>query len=110
MPIADAAAEHRMYLPLAAVVAFVVIGGYAPARQAAPRGERRTAWTWPAVVVFLIVVALGCLTALRNLDYRSEFSIWDDTVRKAPDNPRAINGRGKAYFEKHDYERAIDGP
>ena len=57
--------------------------------------------------MFLIVAVLGYLTALRNLDYRSEFSIWDDTVRKAPNNPRAFNGRGKAYFERQEYDRAI---
>ena len=106
MPIADAAAEHRMYLPLAAVAAFVVIGGYLLVGRLG--GDRRPARTGPAVVLFLAVAVLGCLTALRNLDYRSEFSIWDDTVRKAPDNPRAFDGRGKAYFEKHDYERAIE--
>ena len=107
MPIADAAAEHRMYLALAAVAAFVVIGGYRSARPARRRSPARTdlvwrrSWSWSSA-------ALGCLTALRNLDYRSELSIWNDTVRKAPDNPRAFDGRGKAYFEKHDYERAIE--
>jgi tetratricopeptide (TPR) repeat protein len=106
MPIADKAAEHRMYLPLAAVAAFVVIGGYLLLGRL---GEgRRPARGGPAVAVFLAVAVLAYLTALRNLDYRSEFSIWDDTVRKAPDNPRALDGRGKAYFENHYYDRAIE--
>jgi tetratricopeptide (TPR) repeat protein len=106
MPIADAAVERRMYLPLAAVAAFVVIGGCVLLGRLG--GDRRPARTWTAAGVFLIVAVLGYLTALRNLDYRSEFSIWDDTVRKAPANPRAVDGRGKACFEKHDYGRAIE--
>jgi tetratricopeptide (TPR) repeat protein len=105
VPIADAAAEHRMYLPLAAVAAFVVIGGYLLIGRVG--GDRSPARSWAAVAVFLAAAVLGYLTALRNLDYRSEFSIWNDTVRKAPHNPRAFDALGKASFEKHDYERAI---
>jgi tetratricopeptide (TPR) repeat protein len=105
-PIADAAAERRMYLSLAAVAAFVVIGGYLLLGRLG--GGRRRAPGGPAVAVVLAVVVLGFLTALRNLDYRSEFSIWNDTVRKAPNNPRALEGRGMAYFENHDYARAIE--
>jgi tetratricopeptide (TPR) repeat protein len=135
MPIADAAAEHRMYLPLAAVAAFAVIGGYLLIGRLSrrPGGEnfpiaqspnlpisegpcaslrqdepRRTARAWPALVVFLIAALLGNLTALRNLDYRSELSIWQDTVRKAPHNPRAFEALGKVYFEKQEYSRAIE--
>jgi tetratricopeptide (TPR) repeat protein len=111
MPIADAAVEHRMYLPLAAIAAFVVIGGWVLLGRLVRRGgfggDRRSVRTWPAVVLFLIVAVLGYLTTLRNLDYRSAFSIWDDTVRKAPDNPRARNGRGEAYFHMKKYEEAL---
>ena len=112
MPIADAAAERRMYLPLAAEAAAVVIGGWLLvgrlARPGGTGGDRRPARTWAAVAVFLAAAVLGYLTALRNLDYRSELSIWNDTVQKAPHNPRAFDGRGKAYFEKQDYQRALE--
>jgi protein O-mannosyl-transferase len=70
-------AEHRMYLPLAAVVVLVVIGIHALA------GRR-------SMVVFVtLAVGLGWLTSRRNQDYRSELAIWIDTVAKRPDNPRA---------------------
>ena len=105
--IADLAVEHRMYLALAAVAAFVVIGGYLLLVRLG--GGRRPARGGPAAVAVVLAVAvLGFLTALRNLDYRSELSIWDDTVHKAPNNPRALDGRGEAYFENHDYQRAIE--
>jgi Flp pilus assembly protein TadD len=70
-------AEHRMYLPLAAVVAMMVLGIYAGL------GRR-------SVVVYLaLVIGFGLLTACRNEDYRSELAIWSDTVAKRPRNPRA---------------------
>ena len=35
------------------------------------------------------VLTLGTLTYHRNADYRSDLSIWQDTVHKAPGNARA---------------------
>jgi tetratricopeptide (TPR) repeat protein len=73
------AAEHRMYLPLLAVVVLIVLG----------------AWRWlprPGVLLAGTAVSaalLGTLTFARNLDYRSELVLWSDTVEKRPENPRA---------------------
>ncbi len=64
--------EHRMYLPLAAVLAALVLGIYRLA------GRR-------SLVVFLaLAVGCGFLTERRNGDYRTELSIWTDTVAKRP--------------------------
>jgi tetratricopeptide (TPR) repeat protein len=77
-------AEHRMYLSLAGVMAFAVAG----------------AWTWleRECVPLLVVVAcaLGAVAYERNLDYRNEISIWSDTVRRRPSNPRAHIALGSA--------------
>jgi tetratricopeptide (TPR) repeat protein len=72
-------AEHRMYLPLAAIITGTVLGVYALDR---PRG-------WWALGVLLPGLAL--LTFLRNQDYRTELSIWSDTLEKCPGNLRARN-------------------
>jgi len=83
----EVAAERRMYLPLAAVVTVVVIGIHA-------RAGRRS------LPVFLVLaVWLGLLTVQRNEDYRSEISIWSDTVAKRPDNARAHTSLGSALTE-----------
>jgi protein O-mannosyl-transferase len=97
-PIADVAFEHRMYLPLAAVVVLVVIGGHEAVgvvfrRMAAPAGVRR--WLEVSLVV-TAVAALGSATVRRNEDYRTDLAIWSDTVAKRPDNPRAHNNLGIA--------------
>ena len=70
-------AEHRMYLPLAAVVALAVVGLYAL--------WRRACWFVLAAAALTLVV----LTVKRNEDYLSSRSIWADTVAKRPANARA---------------------
>jgi hypothetical protein len=80
VPIAEQPmAESRMYLPLAAVVVLVTLGSYALARRRA------------FVVLGLMVVGLGVLTVRRNHDYRSELSIWEDTLTHAPQASRVQN-------------------
>jgi tetratricopeptide (TPR) repeat protein len=104
MPIADAAVEHRMYLPLAAVIAAVVIGGYALLLRLTPaRATERAS----AALVLLVAAALGGLTFRRNEDYRSELRIWEDTIQKRPDDPRAYNGRGVVLLREGEYKPAI---
>ena len=69
-------AESRMYLPLAAVT--VLLAGWAWHR----------AGKWRGVAVGLLVVGLAGLTHLRNRDYRSALSIWEDTIAKQPQSSR----------------------
>jgi tetratricopeptide (TPR) repeat protein len=77
-------AEHRMYLPLAAVIALLVVGLYT---RMGPR----------SLIIFAAgAVGLGWLTVQRNNDYRSGVAIWSDTVAKCPDNVRARNNLGYA--------------
>jgi tetratricopeptide (TPR) repeat protein len=88
IPLADLAFEHRVYLSLAAVAALFVIGGYELCR--------RVALPVKLGVAALVVLGLGCVTIHRNLDYRSELSIWSDTVAKRPNNWRAQSDLGVA--------------
>ncbi|HVS54082.1 MAG TPA: tetratricopeptide repeat protein [Opitutaceae bacterium] len=87
VPIADAMVEHRLYLPLAAVIAGVVLA-------LASRFPRATS---PALLAVALV--LGLLTARRNLDYRSPLALWQDVVRQAPENPRGHNNLGAYLLE-----------
>ncbi|HXQ81282.1 MAG TPA: tetratricopeptide repeat protein [Opitutaceae bacterium] len=96
-------AEHRMYLPLAAVAAAAVIGVHAVA------GRR----SWP--ILGLLALVLGFLTARRNEVYASELSLWTDTVAKRPENPNARNylglalaGAGRVPEAIQQYRAALD--
>ena len=96
LPLLDLAFEHRMYLPLASVAAGAVIGGYLVGQRVADRARVSRAALQVASVCLLIVagVVFGMLTFERNADYRSELSIWEDTLAKAPSNERAHNALG----------------
>jgi tetratricopeptide (TPR) repeat protein len=70
-------AEHRMYLPLAALIAGAVLAVY------------RVAGRRSFVLFAAAAVSLGILTARRNADYRSAEMIWRQTVADQPQNARA---------------------
>jgi len=79
-------AEHRMYLPLALVVALAVLAvARCLGRAVLPLGLAAAA-------------ALLCVTWQRNEVYRSEETIWGDTAAKRPDNDRALTNLGSALM------------
>ncbi len=89
-------AEHRMYLPLAAVLV-AAVGGLAWAlarRMDAQRAGRVTLAVGAAAAA-----GLGALTVRRNADYHSELGLYHDTVAKRPDNAHARYNLGKALAE-----------
>ncbi|MGH9593896.1 MAG: tetratricopeptide repeat protein, partial [Bryobacteraceae bacterium] len=87
--------EHRMYLPLAAVIILGVMGVRALVRR-------------QSVVVFAVVaITFGFLTMLRNEDYRSAIAFWDDAVMKRPGNYGAHNNLGVALQEAGRMDEAI---
>ena len=70
-------AEHRMYLPLAAVLALTVAGLYG-------RFGRRT-----LLVCLALATGLGIVTAQRAENYRTLLAIWGESVAQQPANARA---------------------
>ncbi len=97
----DVVAEHRIYLPLAALVVLVVSG----AAHLLSRTDRQVAAIAP--VALLLCVPLGWTTYARNRDYGSERRIWTDTVEKLPGSARAQTNLGVALFADGEYENAI---
>jgi tetratricopeptide (TPR) repeat protein len=82
--------EHRMYLPLMAVVA-AFVGGARATLGELPVSPPVKHW-FGYTALTLTALALGMATWHRNADYRTEVSIWSDTARKAPANPDARYG------------------
>lgn len=96
--VADLVVEHRMYLPLAAVVTFVTAIGFKFGRnllRTRQPTQRMIGWAVSGSAVFLLAV----LTIQRNRDYRSELAIWQDTVVKCPNNPRAHYNFGVTLYD-----------
>jgi protein O-mannosyl-transferase len=101
MPFSDLVFEHRMYLPLAAVVTVVVLGADWLASRLSRRGidylqdstgiVRRLA----LAIIVLLVITLSMFTVRRNIDYKTELTLWSDTVKKQPQSPRAHINYGR---------------
>ncbi|MGD0389966.1 MAG: tetratricopeptide repeat protein, partial [Tepidisphaeraceae bacterium] len=86
----EIAAEHRMYLPLMALVVLAVVVGWI----VIPRGM---AERWIAGAVFTVaLLLLATRTILRNAEYRNPEVIWTDNVALRPQNPRAHYNLGFA--------------
>jgi tetratricopeptide (TPR) repeat protein len=76
-------AEHRMYLPLAAVLLLVVLAVHAACGRA----------RFAAILALPLIV----LTLLRNDDYANGVTIWTQSIARYPDNSRAHVNLGNAY-------------
>ena len=97
--VTEVAAEHRMYLPLASIVALVVAGAFASLRRSAgtPR-SMRIAMRGGAAAVAVVVCAFLVMTRARNADYHGYERIWADTIAKRPRNARARNNYATALI------------
>ena len=88
-------AEHRMYLPLAAVVALAVLGAF------------RGLGLRSLMLCAALAAGLGWVTVQRNRDYRDALTLWADTAHKCPGNARAHNNLGSLWLEKGNHAEAI---
>ena len=120
IPIKDLAFEHRMYLPLAAVIVVVVLGvktlvhrTLTPTLSLEGRGSfwkpRIQYIEWPLNASVLVVAALllGYFTYQRNKDYHSDLVMWTDVAAKRPDNARARVAVGNALLARNRVDEAI---
>jgi tetratricopeptide (TPR) repeat protein len=97
-------AEHRMYLPLAAVVTLTVIGAFEIGKRLF---HKQQGIVLGCVAGGFVAVLLTFRTIQRNRDYDSALTIWQDTVEKCPNNPRAHNGLGLALMQTGKVREAI---
>ncbi len=94
--VTEMAAERRMYLPLAALVALAVAGGYALIERAArtwgASGAQRTISSarWLVAIAtttaVVLAVALGVVSFHRLAAYDSELTLWQDVLDTQPKN------------------------
>ncbi len=96
VPIKDIIFEHRMYLPLAAVVVALVVG--VDALLSRVTGKPAGAERGPAAVALVAIVALSLTVATykRNQTYGSDIAMWEDVIETSPENGRAYINLGLA--------------
>jgi tetratricopeptide (TPR) repeat protein len=97
-------AEHRMYLPLASVVALAVVGAVALGKRLF---RERRGVALGCVAGGSVVLLFTFLTIQRNRDYGSAVTIWQDTVARCPNNPRAQCNLGTVLFQAGKAQDAI---
>ncbi len=110
----EVVAERRMYLPLAAVVVCIIVGGFAAltrksaaAPVAAPVGSRAFARRSVLLVSGGLALILAVITSVRLDAYRDVISIWQDAVAHQPDNVRATINLGCALDDAGQPQEAI---
>ena len=103
VPLADAAADHRMYLPSALIAIAVVALG---ARFAAGSGGRRLV----AIAALALAVVLELAgTAARNRAFADPIVLWTEVIEDDPTHARALRNRAGLLLEAgRDDEAAAD--
>ena len=87
-------AEHRMYLPLAAVLVLLVAGLFLLPRMAA------------IVTGVALLAASSALTVQRQGVFRSEEALWQDVIAHAPRNAWAYFNLGKVRYREGRWSEA----
>jgi len=113
-------AERRMYVPLMAMVPWLVVAGCAMVDwlgtklTSIPPSKPSLRATWAALVLILAAV-LGALTARRVAAYKDELTIWEDAVKYQPDDPlvqvnlgTSLGKVGRTQESKEHFERALE--
>jgi len=103
--ITEIAAEHRMYLPLAIIVALVVAGASRLLTKILPR---KHALALLAAILLVIGAGLAAATTERNAVFASDAGIWFDTIQKQPRNARARNNYASDLLKSGQAKAAID--
>jgi len=98
------AAEHRMYLPLAAVIAVAVIGGGYGLGRLVPSRFRSAVATG---AVCAVLASFLFLTVERNRDYQDALRLWSRNVRTRPRSATAHSSLGGAMVERGAAREAV---
>jgi tetratricopeptide (TPR) repeat protein len=101
----ETAAERRMYLPLAAIMTLVVVGGYALMRRLSQQGEQdashstrgRSARLASVIAVLVLLVVYSLLTSRRLAEYSNPLELWQGVVAVQPHNHVAQHNLAVGY-------------
>jgi tetratricopeptide (TPR) repeat protein len=107
IPFRDVICEHRLYLPMAGFAIFLTSAVFYIFANKTARAA--------IAMLSVAVICYSFLTYTRNLVWKDEFTLWDDTVRKSPGKARPHNNRGFALQSRgypdralEDYDRALE--
>lgn len=96
--------EHRMYLPLAAVMALLVWICYLLWKKYL---KQHMVFQFLVIFLMLISISFGALTYMRNAVYQSPLGMWQDTVAKKPLNALAHTMLAEEYVAQANDSEAL---
>jgi tetratricopeptide (TPR) repeat protein len=118
----EVVAERRMYLPLAALVALIVVGGYHQLHRLVrqPGGGGLATWSHRRLAMGAagaagLLLLASCVRSARRLEvYRDELTLWENTVATQPGDAFAhynlgvvLSRQDKDMQAISHYERAV---
>ncbi len=113
--VTEVAAERRMYLPLAALVALMVVGGYWLARQVVTlltAGNRGASTEWSvafvATATMILALVLSLVSVHRLEVYHDPVTLWQDTLALHPDDDEAHTNFAAVLIEMRQWPEAIE--
>jgi len=118
----EVAAERRMYVPLALLISWAVVGGYQAVVRLAARAndtaQPRRRWSpllLTATGVLTVATIYGVLSTVRANTYETDLRLWSDTEKHQPDSVTvhinlglALEQVGRSAEAIEHYQRAIE--
>jgi Flp pilus assembly protein TadD len=98
IPIRDVINEHRLYLP--SIGFFVACT--AALDQTIPAKKIKI------VIIAVLVLILSLSTYNRNSIWKDSQTLWQDVIKKAPNNARAYNNLGVVFKNQGEFDKAIE--
>jgi protein O-mannosyl-transferase len=105
LPISDAMAERRLYVPGFGFCLLLAYFFFELSRRKVFSGPAGRRVMLGLIGIYLIF--LGAATVRRNSLYLRPFSMWQDAISKYPANPRAHHSLALLYFEQKEYGKAV---
>ncbi len=106
IPIADLAFDHRLYLPMAAMVLLLVLTA-AAVLQKTPTSlvphRRIVGW----IILLSVVTGFSIMTISRNQLYQNEVLLWQDVLAKRPPTARAYSNLSSGLLRLKRYDEGI---
>lgn len=98
--------EHRNYLPT--LFLFLPISVSIKRAFDYYHSARKPMYCFLVISVILLMTGLGITTYTRNMDWKSEKTLWEDARKKAPDDARPLQNLAWGYYTPTgQYEEAI---
>jgi len=111
IPIKDVIFEHRVYLPSVGImIAFSIAVFYILRFMVYRLTPSVSRFLLPAAysLLTIIIIVFSIATYQRNIIWKDEVSLWEDVVKKSPQNARAHNNLGLTYANKGWTDKAIE--